>query len=301
MLIVINKKIQNCKYKVNLTKIYCFFLKCLENINTLSLDAPLVVLVWQDFFADALGVELNYSIRLVFLLSVWLAYSADRILECVGARSGKQLFKRHLFFYQNYKKFGLIWLIVFITATVISCVSFELTEFFYCLGLFFVVLVNQVWSFFEPIYLKVIPKPFRTSIILAIASVLLPALLCDGLKVWDYLLIFLVTHLFWINCVLSKSWECENYALKDLSIGTSLNIQNLYIGVCLITTMLVFINLSLLFCSVQFRNIGLSLIFSFYFTIILLMKSNMSKNKKRILLDQFYWIIPLCYSFVQIL
>ena len=284
---------------MNFTKTRYIFWKFSEYLNILSLDAPLVVLVWQKFFADMLEVELTYSNRIVFLLSVWLAYSADRILECVGAKSGRKLFKRHLFFYQNYKQFGIVWGVVLIIAVLLTCLNFERTEVFYCLGLLSIVLVNQVWSFYEPhFFLKLISKSLRTSIILTIGSLFLPVILCEGLKVNDYLLIFLVTHMFWINCVLSKSWEYEYLDLEKPSLIAFLMNQNFYSEICVLTILLSSVNLSLYFFNIHIELISLSLIFTVYFLIIFLLKSNMCKIKKRILLDQFYWITPLCYSFV---
>lgn len=284
---------------MNFTITRYFFLKFSEYLNILSLDAPLVVLVWQDFFANMLEVELTYPNRLVFLLSVWLAYSADRILECVGAKSGRKLFKRHLFFYQNYKQFVFIWLIVLFISVLLTCLNFEQIEVLCCLGLLSVVLVNQVWSFYEPIYfLKLIPKSLRTAIILTLGCGILPVLLCDGLQVEHFLLIFLITHLFWINCVLSKSWECEYLGSKKPSLVSFLRKQNFHSGIYILLLFPSSVNLSLYFLNGPKRIISLSLIFTVYFLIIFLMKSNMCREQKRILLDQFYWITPLCYSFV---
>ena len=284
---------------MNFTKTRYLFLKFSGYLNTLSLDAPLVVLLWQDFFADMLEVELTYPDRLVFLLSVWLAYSADRILECVGARSGRKLFKRHLFFYQNYKQFCLVWGVVLIISVLLTCLNFERTEVFYCLGLLSIVLVNQVWSFYEPRYfLKLISKSLRTSIILTIGCALLPVLLCDGLKVEDFLFIFFITHLFWINCVLSKSWECEYLGVKKPVLLSFLRKQNFHSGIYVLILFLSFVNLSFYFSNGPIRIITLSLIFTLYFLIIFLIQSNMCREQKRILLDQFYWITPLCYSFL---
>ena len=284
---------------MNFTKTRYIFWKFSEYLNILSLDAPLVVLVWQEFFADMLEVELTYSNRLVFLLSVWLAYSADRILECVGAKSGRNLFKRHLFFYQNYKQFGFVWGVVLTVSVLLTCLNFERTEVFYCLGLLSIVLVNQVWSFYEPRFLlKIISKSLRTSIILTIGCVFLPFILCEGLEINDYLLIFLITHLFWINCVLSKSWEYESLDLKKPSLIPFLKNQNFYSEICVLLLSLSSVNLSLYVFNIHVEIISLSLIFTVYFLIIFLLKSNMCKIQKRILLDQFYWITPLCYSFV---
>ena len=284
---------------MNFTKTRYIFWKFSEYLNILSLDAPLVVLVWQDFFADILEVELTYSNRLVFLLSVWLAYSADRILECVGAKSGRKLFKRHLFFYQNYKQFGFVWGVVLSVSVLLTCLNFERTEVFYCLGLLSIVLVNQVWSFYEPrFFFKLISKSLRTSIILTIGCVFLPVILCEGLKVNNYLLIFLITHLFWINCALSKSWEYETLDLKKPSLIPFLKNQNFYSEICVLTLLLSSVNLCLYFFNIHIEIISLSLILTVYFLIIFLIKSKMCKAQKIILLDQFYWITPLCYSFV---
>ncbi len=284
---------------MNFTKTRYIFWKFSEYLNILSLDAPLVVLVWQDFFADILEVELTYSNRLVFLLSVWLAYSADRLLECVGAKSGRKLFKRHLFFYQNYKQFGFVWGVVLTVSVLLTCLNFERTEVFYCLGLLSIVLVNQVWSFYEPrFFLKLISKSLRTSIILTIGCVFLPVILCEGLKVNNYLLIFLITHLFWINCALSKSWEYETLDLKKPSLIPFLKNQNFYSEIYVLTLLLSSVNLCLYFFNIHIEIIFLSLILTVYFFIIFLIKSKMCKIQKIILLDQFYWIIPLCYSFV---
>jgi len=160
-------------------------------------------------------------------------------------------------------------------------------------------LVNQVWSFYESqFFLKLLSKSLRTSIILTIGSLFLPVIMCEGLKISDYLLIFLITHLFWINCVLSKSWENEYLDLEKPSLIPFLKNQNFYCEICVLTLLLSSANLSLYFFNIHIEIIFLSLIFTVYFLIIFLLKSNMCKIQKRILLDQFYWITPLCYSFV---
>jgi hypothetical protein len=50
-------------------------------INMLSLDAPLVALVWQDFFSRALHVQLGVAPRALLGICAWLAYVADRWLD----------------------------------------------------------------------------------------------------------------------------------------------------------------------------------------------------------------------------
>ena len=49
--------------------------------NVLSLDAPLVAILWQMFFAECLRVRVDPVTTAVLGLGVWLIYVADRILD----------------------------------------------------------------------------------------------------------------------------------------------------------------------------------------------------------------------------
>jgi hypothetical protein len=49
--------------------------------NILSLDAPLIALVWQDFLARCYPAALSLSDRVVLGLTVWAIYLTDRLLD----------------------------------------------------------------------------------------------------------------------------------------------------------------------------------------------------------------------------
>lgn len=51
--------------------------------NLLSLDAPLIALLWQILLARDLGLHLNRGEPLVLALCVWFVYLADRILDAM--------------------------------------------------------------------------------------------------------------------------------------------------------------------------------------------------------------------------
>lgn len=53
----------------------------LRQLTILSLDAPLVALAWQQLYATAWEVVLEWTTLLVLFLSVWLGYAADRWLD----------------------------------------------------------------------------------------------------------------------------------------------------------------------------------------------------------------------------
>jgi hypothetical protein len=73
--------------------------------NLLSLDAPLVAVVWQSFLADCFGLPLRIPGRLVLALTVWAIYLADRLLDVRRPATGTEP-ARHQF-YRNHCRLGV--------------------------------------------------------------------------------------------------------------------------------------------------------------------------------------------------
>jgi len=67
-------------------------------LHLLSLDAPLVGVVWQLLFAKALRVHLAPVVNLVTALVIWLIYVADRILDSYRTQEGAEEALRHRFY-----------------------------------------------------------------------------------------------------------------------------------------------------------------------------------------------------------
>lgn len=70
--------------------------------NILSLDAPLIAVLWQLLLAQSLGLHLNRMEPLVLALSVWFVYIADQLLDALRPDSGawhpgRKIFYRHYF------------------------------------------------------------------------------------------------------------------------------------------------------------------------------------------------------------
>lgn len=65
--------------------------------NLLSLDAPLVAVVWAALFARSAGARLSVVEILVLGLSVWCIYITDRLLDTRSAQEVANLQARHLF------------------------------------------------------------------------------------------------------------------------------------------------------------------------------------------------------------
>jgi len=84
----------------------------------LSLDAPLVVVLWQWLFAAEAGVNLRWPEVFVVGASVWLAYAADRWLETwLVPREAIQT-PRHRFYADRRWPLAMIWLLVLLADVV---------------------------------------------------------------------------------------------------------------------------------------------------------------------------------------
>ena len=77
--------------------------------NVLSLDAPLVAVLWQEALSRAHHVKLLPGCNLALGLAVWLIYIVDRVLDGCGAPRGEVLSPRHAF-YRRHR----IWFVVLV-------------------------------------------------------------------------------------------------------------------------------------------------------------------------------------------
>jgi len=75
----------------------------------LSLDAPLVAVLWQEALSRAHHVKLLPGCNLALGLAVWLIYIVDRVLDGCGASRSEILSPRHAF-YRRHR----IWLIALV-------------------------------------------------------------------------------------------------------------------------------------------------------------------------------------------
>ncbi|HWB84187.1 MAG TPA: hypothetical protein VG675_08610 [Bryobacteraceae bacterium] len=75
--------------------------------NLLSLDAPLVALVWQAYVSNSFGVPLTWSARAALALAVWAVYIADRLLDASGISSGGES-SRHVFYRRHRRAMSIL-------------------------------------------------------------------------------------------------------------------------------------------------------------------------------------------------
>jgi hypothetical protein len=95
--------------------------------NFLSLDAPLVTLVWQWFFASVFGVSLSTTLVFTLFATVWLIYAADRWLDAWRLDERKPHTPRHAFYKKYRWQVALVWLTVFMSTAVVALTRLERT------------------------------------------------------------------------------------------------------------------------------------------------------------------------------
>lgn len=82
-------------------------------LNLLSLDAPVVALVWQDLAAHSFGNPLRLAARIVLGLTVWAVYLADRLLD-IRATGPLQNTARHRFYQRHPRAMSVLLAAVFV-------------------------------------------------------------------------------------------------------------------------------------------------------------------------------------------
>lgn len=199
--------------------------------NLLSLDAPLVAVLWQYLFARCLHASIGFESAIVLLLTVWLIYSADRTLDALRGRAESY---RHEFYRKHWRALAPMWLIVL--AAVAGIAVFRLPRAMFGHGLLLLVAVVVYFSIVhvyrgdsQAQYGDSNPFPakeFAVGILFALGA---------SLVTWasvktaaDVATILLFAGLCAINCVAIQRWDCSgqqsSIAWATISVGLAAGI-----------------------------------------------------------------------------
>ena len=278
-----------------LKKIRILIITLFELLNRVSLDAPLVVLVWQEIISIDLNINPTLNQKVVLLLAIWLAYSADRYLECFGQRSGLKLHSRHIFYLKNQKSFLMIWVIILLISVQLSMNSFSSFQIITGWSVVVLAIGNQTFSYFESSGTKkIFSKKNRTSLLLSLACIYLPfslGILLECLSI----LIFLF-FLFWLNCTQINLWENAN-DMKKCNLSDhffSIQKKNYLIIFCLLIFHGVFLHL--LSAGLTFVCLSSITVLAVHYCIN---RISLNFDYKRVVLDQCYWISPIIFVVIN--
>jgi len=93
--------------------------------NILAVDASLVAMAWLWFFAATLPASLNFTAYAVLGLSVWLTYTADRLLDIRRRPPEKLLSKRHRFAKRHSQKLWPLWAVILATNILLALLTLD--------------------------------------------------------------------------------------------------------------------------------------------------------------------------------
>lgn len=190
---------------------------------TLSLDAPLVAVLWQALFARKIGVRLDWHDPVLIGLAVWIVYAADRWIEGWRLSPDTVQTQRHHFYLRHrWPVFG-VGLAAIVAVIVIAITRLDAREF----KAGFVLLIPTLLYLFShqlvhrhhPLR---VPKEIVIAVIFALGCALAPAVAAPDKIVHLVIPATLFGLLCFANCALIASWEKD----ADTAHGqTSLALQ----------------------------------------------------------------------------
>jgi len=171
--------------------------------NLLSLDAPLVAVVWQFQFGRVFKTPLNPAVVALLAITVWLIYTADRTLD---AHQGNADTARHRFYREHWGRFLPLWFMLFFAAAWIALMHLPRTNLFRG-----VALLSAVGIYLALVH-RVLPGQACRRLKEAAVGILFA--LGASLTVWekirsprDVAAVALFCGLCWMNCLAIERWE----------------------------------------------------------------------------------------------
>lgn len=167
--------------------------------NLLSLDAPVVALLWQMLFARCFHARVDPLPSILLVLAVWLIYSADRTLD---AWTGESPQPRHEFYRRHWRALLPLWILALGAGSALAWTRLtrEMLNSGFALG-------GAVVLYFALLHLGVFQRTKEAAVAVLFA---LGATLSAWAKVRtavDIEAIALFSCLCWINCVAIEHWE----------------------------------------------------------------------------------------------
>lgn len=175
--------------------------------NLLNIDAPLVAVAWQLWFAQCFGIALAPLSVATLALTVWTIYAADRLLDVRDGHKGRlPATERHSF---HRKHAGALRAAVTFSLVLLAFSATRLNGSVLRNGLF---LSGVVGLYFAAVHLlpkcvsTLYPKEMVVGIVFATGTALAP---CSRLhRVGPFLVpVALFALLCFLNCAAIETWE----------------------------------------------------------------------------------------------
>jgi hypothetical protein len=167
--------------------------------NLLSLDAPIVAIVWQVLFVYTFRAKFDGLSAALLLLSVWIIYVADRVADALTCRNAEP---RHEFHRRHWRAILPVWIVA------ISCAGWvawtRLPAQLFARGAILLAAV-AIYFGFAHLSRRRWPKELAVAVLFAAGTSLAA---WGHARTWiDAATIVLFGMLCWINCAAIEQWE----------------------------------------------------------------------------------------------
>jgi hypothetical protein len=184
--------------------------------NLLSLDAPVVALLWQILFARCFHARVDPLPSVLLVLAVWLIYAADRTLDAWrgDAWTGTSVRPRHEFYRKYWRALLPLWIAALAAGSALAWT--RLTRGMFLSGL---ALGAAVLLYFALLHLGVFQKTKEAAVAILFA-------LGATLSAWpnvrtaaDLGAIALFSCLCWVNCIAIERWESPDESRRTIAFA----------------------------------------------------------------------------------
>jgi hypothetical protein len=171
--------------------------------NLLSLDAPLVAVLWQTLFLRCLGAPVRWLPAAVLFLAVWLIYVADRMLDTYRLHSPAA---RHLFYRRHFRPVLAVWCCVLPAAAILAAGG--LTSLVLVRGFGMLAAVGVYLCVVHALHSDAPRTGLKETAVALLFALGTSLTAWDFIHTWsDALTIVLFSALCWLNCVAIEQWE----------------------------------------------------------------------------------------------
>ncbi len=199
-------------------------------MNSLSLDAPLIAISWQNLASRVLGVPLRWNEVLLLFLATWLAYAGDRLLDSTQQAENQSELPRHRFSANYRRSIGIVWVVLFLLTTVLALTTVDSPRLLLASILVIGVAVYFLICFVSPRYARiVIPRELVVSGVFVATTLFFPVCRFDGSNEPGLLpaLVMILWTLAFFNCLGISCWERDN----DSGAG-EITLATVFPGLC---------------------------------------------------------------------
>ena len=185
-------------------------------LHLLSLDAPLVAVLWQILFAKSLHVQLPSVVTVILASVIWLIYVGDRILDSLQAEENGDEALRHRFYRTN----RMAFLPAFFTLLLLTAwISYA--DLGFAIWRDGLLLAAVVGGYFAVVHLlggraqKWFPKEIAVAILFGVGTFMPVGVLDHQLRIRFLLPFLLFLLVLWMNTLLIEYSEWVTLRRQD--------------------------------------------------------------------------------------